>query len=345
MRKRLFKSSGVVCCLIHLCLFGHFQASGQEAGEITFMFYNVENLFDIKDDPFTADEEFTPEGDKRWTRDRYYGKIDRIGRVITAVGGWSMPAIVGLCEIENASVLYDLAGHRLLKKYDYHVIHKESPDQRGIDVALMYRPDVFSPIASSWVRIDFEMDSSMRTRDILYSKGSVFGKDTLHVLINHWPSRWGGVQASQPKRIEVARHLKTLTDSLLLADPAVNIIIAGDFNDTPADSSISVILGAVPPEEDNASALINLSVNFSGTLKYRSDWEVYDQIIVSASALELEHSGLVIRDADVFSEGFLLDDDEKYLGRKPFRTYSGPQYLGGFSDHLPVFLRFGPVRP
>ena len=314
----------------------------------SFVFYNVENLFDIKDDPNTNDEEFSPEGDKHWTYERYHEKIDHIARVLVGVGKWELPAIVGLCEVENINVLFDLAGHRMLKEGTYKILHQDSPDRRGIDVGLLYRPDVFEPIYTKWIQISFQSDTSLRTRDILYTKGIVFKADTLHIFINHWPSRWGGIESSMPKRIEVAERLKFFTDSIFLADTNPNVLIAGDFNDTPEDSSIMKVLDARPEMTDQED-LVNIMYPMhakgqSGTLKYRENWEIYDQIIVSPAIMELEYSALIANGPFIFNPEFLLVADERYLGAKPFRTYAGPQYLGGFSDHLPVYVRFQPYE-
>lgn len=319
--------------------------SSSPAQDFSFVFYNVENLFDLEDDSLTRDDEFTPEGDKHWNSDRYHTKIDHVARVLVGIGKWELPAIVGLCEIENRKVLYELTAHRLLKQANYKIIHKDSPDGRGIDVGLIYRNDVFHPLRSRWIDIVFESDTNLTTRDILYVKGIVRQQDTIHIFINHWPSRWGGVEATEPKRVEVARRLKEVSDSIFLAEVNPNIIIAGDLNDTPGDSSIYKVLEAKERFSDEDAGLVNLMYAIhekegQGTLKYREQWEVYDQIIVSAGIKKLKHSGLLMDGAYIFREDYLLTEDERYLGEKPFRTYSGPRYLGGFSDHLPVYVRF-----
>jgi len=329
-------------CLILVGTMISYSCLSQEEGSVRFTFYNVENLFDISDDSLTADEEFTPEGDKSWTLNRYYDKIDRISRTLTAVGGWELPAIIGLCEIENIDVLYDLSSHRLLDN-KLKIIHKDSPDARGIDVAMLYRPDLFTPVRSAWIPIVFAEDPDMRTRDILYVKGVLFKSDTIHIFINHWPSRWGGVEQTIPKRVTVAKRLRMFTDSLFLADGEPNILIAGDLNDNPGDSSVFKVLGAGKNYDGEKGNLYNLMfpayhIQNEGSLKYKADWEVYDQIIVSSSLLD--ESGLQVDQgkAFIFSAPYLLTDDERYLGKKPFRTYAGPSYLDGFSDHLPVFI-------
>ena len=315
----------------------------QEGGTARFVFYNVENLFDIYDDSLTIDEEFTPEASKGWTANRYHDKLDRIAKTLTAAGEWNFPAFVGLCEVENRSVLQDLVEHRLLSAAGYGIIHRESPDSRGIDVALLYNPNIFSVLDSHWIPIIFDVDPEMQTREILYVKGIVFEKDTLHIFINHWPSRWGGVEGSQPKRLTVAKKLREYTDSLFLFCRNPNILIAGDLNDNPVDSSVHRILGAEKQFDGSRNILVNLMFPVyekqnEGSLKYKSDWEVYDQLIVSSALLDTIALHVQDNRAYIFSAPFLLTDDEKYLGKKPFRTYAGPSYLGGFSDHLPVYL-------
>ena len=317
------------------------------AQESVFVFYNVENLFDVKDDPETADDEFTPEGDKHWTYERYMEKLDHISHVLVGVGKWQLPGIVGLCEVENIYVLRDLASNRLLESCDYHIIHRDSPDERGIDVALLYREDIFKPVYTRWIRVTFKTDTSERTRDILYAKGLVFNTDTFHIFINHWPSRYGGVEYSMPRRFETAYQLWQVTDSILHHDRKANILIAGDFNDTPEDLSVLHVLKAqtITGGKARGEGLYNLMTSIHeeparGTLKYKSDWEVYDQIIISKNLALGGDSVKINRDSvGVYDADFLLEKDDRYIGVKPFRTYAGPQYLGGYSDHLPVYLR------
>ncbi|MDT8394478.1 MAG: hypothetical protein RQ761_11575 [Bacteroidales bacterium] len=337
------KHGRYISMLLCICLFILQGARGQQTQSIDFVFYNVENLFDVKDDPGTNDEEFLPDGVKRWTYDRYQTKVDHIARVLVGIGKWELPALIGLCEVENAHVLYELAGHRLLEEADYTIIHRDSPDRRGIDVALVYDPDVFTPLFRKWIGINFMQDPDILTREILYVKGLAMN-DTLHIFINHWPSRWGGVEASMPRRLHVAGILKWHCDSILSNNRNASILIGGDFNDTPADSSIFSVLGAGPHTTCDKHELINLMYPLhtsgqQGTLKYRENWEIYDQIIVSANMLVSDKVQIAGAEAFIYNAGYLLEDDERYLGKKPFRTYSGPRYHGGFSDHLPVYVR------
>ncbi|MBN1184780.1 MAG: endonuclease [Bacteroidales bacterium] len=311
---------------------------------LRFMFYNVENLFDTEDDPHKVDNEFLPDGAKKWTTYRYKEKLNNIYKVIMAVGEPGPPAIIGLCEVENGKVLEDLTQNTPLVKINYSVVHHESPDQRGIDVALLYQQKSFRVIHEEAVRIIFEDSPRKKTRDILYVKGIAFKKDTLHIFVNHWPSRRGGQKQSDKSRMIVALKLKWKVDSVLQANPLAKIIITGDFNDEPVDVSLRKGLIAVPFEEtDTIVTLVNLSPmpynNTSGTLKYRGRWNVFDQFIVSSSLLE-DKKGIntTKEDYHVFSASFLLKPDEKFAGDQPFPTYRGANYLAGFSDHLPVYL-------
>jgi len=320
-----------------------FKGVAQDDQKAMFVFYNVENLFDLVDDSLTADDEFTPEGDKRWTSKRYYDKIDRIARTLSAVGELEMPAIIGLCEVENEGVIYDLLEHRYFTSVDFRFLHRDSPDRRGIDVALVYNPQVFTPDTVDWIRIRFPFDPESATREILYARGKIFHSDTLHIFINHWPSRWGGVEATKPKRAEVAFRLKSYTDSLLSVYTSPNMIIAGDLNDNPTDASVEDILGAGVKCKEEAFCLVNLMLDdfnnpHYGSLKYKADWEVYDQLIVSSPLLKEKGLRVLNGEGHIFHAPFLITEDKRYLGTKPFRTYAGPQYLDGYSDHLPVYL-------
>jgi predicted extracellular nuclease len=333
---------------LYLCLIVFLLTGNQGktiAQEFTFMFYNVENLFDTTDDTLVADEEFTADGEKHWSQDRYHMKLDNIARVMKGIGRWDLPAIVGLCEVENRKVLMDLRSHRLLDRATYSIIHRDSPDGRGIDVALLYRDEVFDPIKSQWIPIIFESEAERTTRDILYVKGILNTLDTVHIFINHWPSRWGGVEASEPRRVEVARKLKMLTDSIFMDENDANILIAGDFNDNPIDSSMHKVLNAGRFRDQSNNMLVNLMFDLyhdgdGGTLKYRENWEMYDQIIISPAMRKLQYNKLLLDGPFIYAPEYLLEKDERYLGDKPFRTYAGPRYLGGFSDHLPVYIRY-----
>lgn len=312
--------------------------------EYRLMFYNVENLFDTEDDPEKDDQEFLPSGDKVWTPDRYQKKLDNIASVVTAIGGGNLPDVIGLCEIENRKVLDDLLSRTLLKKSDYRIVHQESPDERGIDVAVLYRSSSVKPLYFEALKVDLGQ-GSRPTRDILYFK-ALLKKDTLHFFVNHWPSRSGGEETSAPKRALAAETLKNKVEQLLTVDPSAIIVMTGDFNDDPLNESLQTVLGAGNPAEPN-SRLLNLTLPLQkdqkpGTLKYRGKWNYFDQFIVSSALMDkkgLETSALHYH---IFSgpagNEFLLEDDTRNTGKQPFRTYLGKTFHDGFSDHLPVYI-------
>lgn len=305
-----------------------------------FMFYNVENLFDPKHDTLKSDLDFTPEGKNRWTYTRYIRKINNILKVIMALGGWEPPEMIGLAEIENEHVLRQLVYYSPLKKFNYHYIHYESPDARGVDVAFLYRKEYFRVICSVPICIRMPGDTLFKTRDVLYIRGIAGKNDTLHLFINHWPSSYGGYMNSMPKRHFVAGVVRGKVDSLLAVSPAANILIAGDFNDECSDESIINVLKAsmdtVSPGNNLIDLMSLMNSSLTGSHKFAGRWSNIDQIIVSKSLFQGKH-GMKILDgrAHIFKAGFLLEEDR--FGEKPFRTFLGPRYIGGFSDHLPVY--------
>jgi endonuclease/exonuclease/phosphatase family metal-dependent hydrolase len=311
----------------------------QSDSTLRFLFYNVENLFEPSNDSLTDDDDFTPAGDLHWTWSRYQDKLNKISKVIIAAGQWEIPAVVGLCEIENKKTLDELIFHTPLSAYSYRIIHKDSPDRRGIDVALLYDSKKLRAVESRFFPVSH---GSTTSRDILYVK-LLAGKLPFHVFVNHWPSRSEGQLESEVKRIAAAAVLKHVTDSIFLNNPLANLIIMGDFNDEPNDKSIAEILQCRKlPHRDN-SRLVNLTIapvkgNVKGTLKYQGEWNVFDQIMVSANLLN-GTNGLSVADNgfQILNNPFLLQRDMSYTGYKPFRTYIGFRYIGGFSDHLPVY--------
>ncbi|MFO8000487.1 MAG: endonuclease [Marinilabilia sp.] len=306
------------------------------------LFYNVENLFNPDDNEGKDDEAFRPDGDRRWTHKRKEKKQSKIARVILHAGKWDPPALVGLCEVEDRQVLDGLIWNTGLDQLDYNVEHYESPDERGIDVALLYRKDRFVVLSSKPVKITTGQDERP-TRDILYVKGILDHSDTLHVMVNHWPSRWGGEAATQHKRIASARVLSTLCDSVLDASAGAKLIAMGDFNDGPSDKSVQMVSG---PSGSAATPLINLASEpegeVPGTIRFRHQWDIFDQIMVSENLLTgKEQKGYLLEDQvmEIISPDFLLEKDPKYPGVRPDRTYVGFRYKGGYSDHLPVMIR------
>ena len=306
------------------------------------MFYNVENYFDTKDDPDKNDEDFLPSGKRHWTNKKYEEKRNSIAKVITAVGEGTPVAIVGMCEVENDYVLTSLVKYSPLKNYGYKFIHYDSADKRGIDTALLYDPKQFTPLSSKPLRKEFS-DGKL-TRDVLYVSGETSYGDTLHVFVCHTPSRLGGKNQTEHYRVEVMSMVRSHCDSIFSISPKANIIIMGDFNDTPKDKSICETLGAKPLSQSyETTSLYNMFYQFVdnpfiGTHKYQSQWSVLDQIIVSGNLLA---SGVVKpTSAYIFRAPFLLEEDKKNMNVRPKRTYNGLKYNAGYSDHLPVIIKF-----
>jgi hypothetical protein len=324
--------------------YSEFRDGARDSSGIRVVFYNVENLFDPRDDSLTRDEEFTPPGLKHWSFDRLETKIGNLYKTLIAIGGWEPPEIIGFCEVENHYVLRKLIYDTPLQDFHYQIIHHDSPDPRGIDVALIYRPDKVTCLDDSAYKVCFPSDSLSRTRDILYAKMLVLNTDTLHIFTNHWSSRFGGYMQTTSKRLHTAIFLKSLVDSLRRLNPASKILLIGDFNDDPTDESMLKLVGTDELKTGCSERLINLMVQcgkdiYPGTLKHGESWYTFDQLIVS-DALLSAHNGLAVNLPQplIFHAAFLLTEDETRFGEKLSRTYLGPRYLGGFSDHLPVYL-------
>jgi endonuclease/exonuclease/phosphatase family metal-dependent hydrolase len=302
--------------------------------------YNVENLFDTKHDTLKNDRDFTPEGSYHWTYFKYKKKLADIGKTIVALGEWEMPALVGLCEIENEAVLWDLTRHSPLENAGYFIVHRESPDARGVDVALLYRKDKFKLLRKEFLTMKF------KTREILYATGIVPSGDTLHVFVCHFPSRLGGELESEVKRVQAATVLRGKVDSIYNNVRNPRIVIMGDFNDMPDNRSIVETLKAqqpTPPFE--AQNLYNLAYPLYdkglGTYKYSDEWNMLDQIIVSGALLQSQSKFYTQpTKMQIFSPDFLRETDKSKSGFKPFRTFLGQRYIGGVSDHFPVYVDF-----
>lgn len=296
------------------------------------VFYNVENLFDTIADANIQDEEFLPTSEKEWNTIKYRTKIANLAKTIRAVGGWQAPEIVGFAEIENRSVLLDLCAHGVFSGTNYGIVHYDSDDPRGIDVGLCYNTDLMEVLYSEPIKMRAE---NVRTRDILYAKFLVNAQDTIHVFVNHWPSRRGGQAASEHKRLFAAERLKSKTDSILMQDEQAAIVVMGDFNDAPIDASLQYISAAETYPLNNLMA--NLPVT-EGSHKYRGVWDYLDQILVSPSLVQGQNLQLYLPRAFVFNQSFLLVNDDKYGDYYPARSWKGNFFVGGYSDHLPVFI-------
>jgi len=321
-------------------------AQKQEKRNFKVMCYNVENFFDYVHDSLSNDTEFLPSGTRAWNYTKYQKKQASIAKVITAIGGWEAPALVGLCEVESDKCLYDLTHYSGLKNFRYNYIHYDSPDPRGIDVALMYQPTLFKPFHQQAIRIQYPFAPENRTRDILFVSGVIPSLDTLHVFVCHFPSRLDGEIESQDKRKYVASMLRAKVDSIFRINSHPRILIMGDFNDFPTNQSMLDVLKAgsitIPIALKGLYNLMyKIHLEGKGTNKYKGEWGTLDQIIVSAELLNTSGTFFTSQgNAHIFDAPFLLESDHVFLGSQPFRTYVGFKYHEGFSDHLPVYADF-----
>lgn len=335
---RFFFLGNLILCI---SLQNVFSQEGKPVASI--MFYNVENLFDTEDDPLINDQEFLPNGERRWNAYRFNAKLNNLAKVIVNTGNWEPPAVIGLCEIENRYVLERLVAQPALKTWKYKIIHKNSPDERGIDVAAIFRDDIFYPLGYNYFSPVPEGSEIPNTREILYVYGILAGTDTVHLFFNHWPSRYGGLMETRGRRQQAANRLYSEVVKLKSKYYNPLIIITGDFNDQPDDDSMVKNLKASLNPGKESKKLYNLSYLWQkqgrGTLKHQSVWNVFDQIIVSGSVLNAEKRLFAApSDASIVEAPFLFQKDERYNSRKLFRTYDGFRYQGGYSDHLPVLL-------
>lgn len=325
--------TGVTCTLSLLFFSGYAGYSQDRAGDpVRMLFYNVENLFDTEDDTVTLDDEFLPWGLRRWTLTRYRAKISTLYKTIAAAGGWDAPAVIGLFETENRKVIEDLIYTTGLARYDYGIIHRDSRDERGIDVCMIYRKDLVRLICYEFFLPADSGAIIFSTRDVLYAKIAL-GNDTMNLFLNHWPSRRGGVLAGEEQRQMIACMLRGKADSIGFKDGNnAGIIFAGDFNAVPEDLSIMSLSSGYR----SGLVMRNLSGSLpksSGTYRYQGTWEMIDQVMISHGVSAV---------LEIFSPDFLMYDDPVYPGRSPFSTYRGYRYQGGYSDHLPLVLSVFP---
>lgn len=302
-------------------------------------FYNVENLFDTIDDPVKPDDGFTPEGKQKWSKARYFAKLLKVAKVVEEM---KHPAFIGMCEVENKTVLEDLISRPALSDRAYGIAHYESPDYRGIDVALLYDQKQFKLTKSQTIRINFpaEIVEDYTTRDILMVEGTFQKEHQLYLFINHWPSRRGGLKESEPKRTYVAKQLKKAVDSLFNINPNAQIIIMGDFNDETDNKSIAEVLNAETNDTNIApQQLYNCFAKFDqakqGSYNFRGNLNMLDQIIVSSELMQ--NDNLSVNNPTIFKQDWMIYKGKKY-GDAPNRTFGGPNYYGGISDHFPVFV-------
>ncbi len=317
----------------------------------TIAFYNLENLYDTINDP-TKNDEASPimELPKKMRGKVYWKKLNNMAKVISQIGVSKTnplpPAVIGVSEVENDRVLNDLVHNKHLARFNYGFIHYPSPDERSIDVALLYRKKLFTPISSSPHEVVlYRRDNHSKrdfTRDVLLATGILDG-DTLNVMVNHWPSRYGGEKASRPSRVKAAKVVNGIVDSLQAINPYAKILIMGDLNDDPYNVSVKKVLGAKGEEENVApEGLYNPMENMLekqglGTLGYHDSWDLFDQIILSKPLLSKDYSSYRFYKAGIYNPSYLLTPRGQYKGY-PFRSYSDGHFTGGYSDHLPVFV-------
>lgn len=308
-------------------------------------FWNVENLYDTLNDQWKNDEDFTPAGTNAWNGSRYRTKIDHLAEVISQMATDVTPdglAILGLCEIENKSVVKDLVNSPRLKKRNYQIVHIEGPDARGVDPSFIYNPNYFKVTKAVSYRVTLVTDSAHKTRDILVVSGSFLG-EPLTVLVNHWPSRRGGELASRPNRNAAAKVARHITDSITKADPNAKVAVMGDFNDDPINVCIKDVLKTYsnlnkPGKDDELfNPMEQLYDEGIGSLAWQDSWNLFDQVILNKPWLPKKYESWQYYAVRIFNKPFLKSDFGNFKGY-PFRTYSGGSYTAGYSDHFPVFV-------
>ncbi len=311
-------------------------------------FWNLENLFDIYDDPETHDGEFTPEGVKQWNEVKYQKKLYNTERVLfdMAAINRDYPIVIGVSEIENRSVLEDLVSQPKLKGANYRICHFDSPDARGVDVAFLYRADVFKLEGSENIKLNVPELPDFRTRDLVVMWGTIEG-EPFYFLVSHWPSRLGGKEASQFKRDACARQIREIKDSLLKENPATKVIVMGDFNDDATDASLVKVMGAKGKvneleEGDFFNPYVQMLKAGLGTLAYQDSWNLFDNICVTENLVNGTYGKLRLMKGkkfygNIFTRPYMLQQEGQYKGY-PLRTFVTNNFQNGFSDHFPVYI-------
>ena len=315
------------------------------------VFYNMENLFDIYNDPETHDDEFTPEGVKQWNQLRYEKKLWNMERVLfdLAAQKKDYPIVIGVSEIENRAVLEDLISQPKLRGGNYRICHYDSPDARGVDVAFLYRADVFKLEGSDNIKLHVEGLPDFRTRDLVVMWGTIEG-EPFYFLVSHWPSRLGGKEASQFKRDACAKQIREIKDSLIAQNPATKVVVMGDFNDDAIDASIVEVMGAKGKVEELQPGDFFNPYNEMlraglGTLAYQDEWNLFDNICVTENLVNAESGKLRIIKGDkfygnIFTRPYMLQLEGQYKNY-PLRTFVTNNFQDGYSDHFPVYIYIG----
>lgn len=329
--------------LIPILGLGNVQAQEKVYKAACIAFYNVENLFDTIDDPAINDAEYLPKGKNKWNTKKYNKKLSNLGTVISQIGDeykTNGPVVIGLSEIENTAVLQDLVKTNELKALDYGIIHVDGPDLRGVDVALLYQKKYFTVLNYRSVRLKVPGKEDFFTRDQLVVCGILDG-DTIHFIVNHWPSRRGGEKRSAPLRNAAADLCRSQVDSIYRINPNARIIIMGDLNDNPTNASLIEHLKASGQKENAPSGLFNPMYDMFkkdglGSNAYRDSWSLFDQMVISTPLLKEDIKGFRFLKTHIFNKNFLAQKEGAFAGY-PLRTHVGGQYMGGYSDHFPVY--------
>lgn len=334
---------------LFILVFSISQAQDKQQYKVAVIsFYNLENLYDTVDNPIVNDEEFLPSGPRNYNSRIYWDKMNKLATVISQIGTEMNPdgaALLGVAEIENDTVLKDLSAHELLKKRNYSIVHYDSRDIRGVDVGLLYNPKYFTVEQSDklFVQLPGGSKDAYFTRDVLWVKGKLDG-ESIHVYVNHWPSRSGGEERSAPARAAAAAVVKHHSDSITKAEPNAKIVIMGDLNDDPVSPSILEILRAKGKQKEvMKGGLFNPWMEMYrdgiGTLAYQDSWNLFDQIIISYPWLNKDQDGFFYYQPRIFNREFMTENVGRYKGY-PMRTWDGNSYRGGYSDHFPTYIVF-----
>ena len=299
-------------------------------GFFTFVELNCENLFDYLHDEGKQDVEYLPDATRHWTKNRYWHKLNNIAQELLSCSDEGIPDLIALCEVENDSAMRDLTKRSLLRNAGYEYLMTSSPDQRGIDVALLYSPFTFAPIRSYSIRVE-PIKDMRATRDILYVCGETISGDTLHVFVVHQPSKFGGEKYSRPFRQVVADRVCQSVDSIYAVSPDAKLLIAGDFNDAADGNSLQRYY---QHRLQNITKDAKGDNGAEGTYRYKGEWESIDHILASPYIYNKVYSAII------HSPLFLLENETQYGGVRPRRTYNGMRYQPGYSDHLPLIVRF-----
>ncbi len=341
-----WRQTGIFCLGFLLVLCEANEQPTEQYRVRTIAFYNVENLFDTVNDTLVFDDDRTPLGKDKWTEERYHKKIDDISEVLSGIGTQitdTSPDIIGLCEVENLDVVEDLIHNSNLRDKDYGIIHFDSPDERGIDVALLYKKAVFLPVSFSSHRLLLFNDRQERdyTRDQLVVSG-ILDDEAIHFIVNHWPSRSGGEARSEPGRIAAAKLNKKIMDSIYNIDPSSKIISMGDLNDDPVDDSLKIVLKTKGTRDsllltELYNPMEKMYKKGSGSLAYRDKWSLFDQILMTGNLVIEDDRSHTFWKAGIYNPSFLITQNGRYEGY-PLRTYVDGSYSGGYSDHFPVYI-------